>query len=200
MYLQVRESVSFRQSIHLELNTLTLNSALLSDTLISYNQPILEFDINYLLKMLSCSAFQCGHAKERWVYAAKERWLCASYRCSFWRSIRVVVQKRKGNSCELRYHFIYQYIQFRHSCIATYIWNTQHTFMQRISNIIDFSTCIHSLEKSLISRGLILWKYPHNDDCNKLNLVQVHISNSFQCIGKHKLFKLTYGQFISVIS
>ena len=65
MYLQVRESVSFRQSIHLELNTLTLNSALLSDTLISYNQPILEFDINYLLKMLSCSAFQCGHAKER---------------------------------------------------------------------------------------------------------------------------------------
>jgi len=44
------------------------------------------------------------------------------------------------------------------------------------------------------------WKYPQNDNCIKLNLVQVHISNSFQCIGKHKLFKITNAQFISVIS
>ena len=61
----------FLQSIHLELNTITLNSALLSDTLISFYQHILEFDINYLLKLLGCSACQCGHAKERWLYAAK---------------------------------------------------------------------------------------------------------------------------------
>ena len=32
MYLYARKIVSFLQSIHLELNTLTLNSALLSDT------------------------------------------------------------------------------------------------------------------------------------------------------------------------
>ena len=56
MYLRARESVSFPQSIHLELNTLTLNSALLIDTLMSFYQHILEFDINYLLKLICCSA------------------------------------------------------------------------------------------------------------------------------------------------
>ena len=69
--------------------------------------------------------------------------------------------------------------------------------MQNISNIIDFSTCIHVLEKKLISRGLIIGKYHQNDDCIKLILVQVYISNTFQCIGKHKLFKLTNGKIIS---
>jgi len=56
MYRQARESVSFLQSIHLELNTLKLNSALLSDTLIPFYQHILDFDINYLLRLLCCSA------------------------------------------------------------------------------------------------------------------------------------------------
>ena len=56
MYLCARESVSFPQSIHLELNTLTLNSALLIDTLISFYQHILVFDMNHLLKVLCCSA------------------------------------------------------------------------------------------------------------------------------------------------
>ena len=65
MYLHVREIVSFLQSFHLELNTFTLNSTLLSDTLILFYQHILEFDINYLLKMLCCSAYKCGHARER---------------------------------------------------------------------------------------------------------------------------------------
>ena len=78
MYRHAREIVSFLQSIHLEFNTLCLNSALLSDTLIPFYQPFLEFDINSLLKLLSCSACQCGHDKERWLYAAKERWLCVS--------------------------------------------------------------------------------------------------------------------------
>jgi len=54
--LHAREIVSFVQSIHMELYTLTLNSALLSDTLIALYQHILEFDINYLLKLLCCSA------------------------------------------------------------------------------------------------------------------------------------------------
>ena len=40
--------------------------------------------------------------------------------------------------------------------------------------------------KSPISRGLILGKYPQNDDC--INFV----SNSFRCIGKHKLFHQRY--------
>jgi len=35
---------------------------------------------------------------------------------------------------------------------------------------------------------------------HKLNLVQVHISNIVQCLGKHKLFKLTNGQSTTVIS
>ena len=54
--LHAREIVSFVQSNHMELYTLTLNSALLNDTLISLYQHILEFDINYLLKLLCCSA------------------------------------------------------------------------------------------------------------------------------------------------
>jgi len=62
--------------------TLTLISAFLSDTLvILFYQHILEFDINYLLKLLCCSVCQCGHAKERWVYAAKVRWSFAA--CSW---------------------------------------------------------------------------------------------------------------------
>jgi len=59
MYLHAREIVFFLQSIYLELNTLTLNSALLSDTLISLDQYILELIINYLLKLLCCSACLC---------------------------------------------------------------------------------------------------------------------------------------------
>ena len=52
MYRYAREIVSFLQSIQLDLNTLTLNSVPLSDTLISFYQHMLEFDINYLLKLL----------------------------------------------------------------------------------------------------------------------------------------------------
>jgi len=43
---------------------------------------------------------------------------------------------------------------------------------------------------------LVHEKYTQNDDCIKLNLVQVHTSNGFQCIGKHKLFEVTNGQFL----
>ena len=41
VYLRGQEIVSFPQSIHSELNTLTINSALLSDNLISFYQHIL---------------------------------------------------------------------------------------------------------------------------------------------------------------
>ena len=72
MYRDARE-ITFLSSSHLELNTFTINSVLLSDTLILFYKYTLEFDINYLLKLLSGSACQCGPGKERWLYAAKER-------------------------------------------------------------------------------------------------------------------------------
>ena len=34
-----------------------------------------------MLKLLCCSACQCWHAKGRWLFAVKERWLCAA--CSW---------------------------------------------------------------------------------------------------------------------
>jgi len=46
MYLHAREFVSFLQSIHFELNTLALNSSLLSHILISFYQHIQEVYIN----------------------------------------------------------------------------------------------------------------------------------------------------------
>ena len=56
MYRHAREIVSFLQRFHPEFNTFTINSVLLSDTLIPFYQPILEVDINCLLKLLCCSA------------------------------------------------------------------------------------------------------------------------------------------------
>ena len=124
----------------------------------------------------------------------------------FWSSVWVyfVVQKRKVTVdnyvttlwITLPFHLAVQWIQAQlHRKI--YMKHPKHTFnihsCKTFQTSMNFSTCIHSLEKSPISKGLILGKYPQNNDCLKLNLVQVHISNSFQCISKHKLFKLTNG-------
>jgi len=53
-----------------------------------------------------------------------------------------------------------------------------HTFMKAFQALMMFITNIHSSENSLTSRVFNLGIYPQNDDCLKIHLVQVHISNS----------------------
>ena len=115
--------------------------------------------------------------------------MCHLY--TFWSLVRVYSVVQKSKVTFVNYVTILWITssssstsEFRKSCIENCIKNIKNTLFN-IHSCKTFQTLtnFYSLKKSLISRGLILGKYPRNGDCIKLNPVpDTSLYNNHRCV------------------